>query len=380
MPEQFGRYTLRERIGVGGMAEVFLARHVGVEGFEKDIVIKRIRPHLSDLPAFVTMFLAEAKLAAQLCHPNIVQIFDLGIIDGAYFIAMEYVAGRDLAAIIPKAACGGIPLPCEYIAKVGSCVCEGLYYAHAQCDEFGVPLEVVHRDLSPENIRVAWSGAVKILDFGIAKAASQLRQTKSGEIKGKVLYMSPEQVAGLELDQRSDIFALGTVLYECLTGVKLFAGDSDMAVMQNIVDGKIYPPSYFRGDIPETLEAVVMKALTRDRRKRYVNASDMQLDLDTFLRNADFMPSYRHLANFLKQLFSDELQKEEEKRSQSLAHPPVGALGPTQIGVPQLPESQTLQLHLAHSELHKLEALASRLQTTPEVIVHDLLVNHLKYT
>ncbi|MFC1610156.1 serine/threonine protein kinase [Myxococcota bacterium] len=314
MAEQYGGYTLLEQIGVGGMAEVFLARHSGVEGFEKEIVIKRIRPHLSATSSFVSMFLGEAKLAAQLAHPNIVQIYDLGKIKDSYFIAMEYVSGRDMSAIIPKCKGQNIPFPAEYCLKIASNVCEALYYAHTKTDAFGTPFHIVHRDVSPENIRVAWTGTVKILDFGIAKAATHLHETKAGEIKGKLVYMSPEQVMGKEVDHRSDVFSLGVVMYETLTGLKMFSGDNDLAIMNNIIEGKIYPPSYFRDDVPGEVEAILMKALDKDRRKRYQSACDMQLDIDTFLAGHEFTPSNIHLANFMKQLFKDELAAEQERR------------------------------------------------------------------
>ena len=222
-PGRFGKYTLIDRIAVGGMAEIFLARQAGPEGFEKNIVIKRIRPHLSKEPNFVRMFLNEAKLAAQLNHPNIVQIYDLGKIGESYFIAMEYIFGRDMRRIIPKADALGIPFPMVYALKIASSVCEGLYFAHQRVDVYGQRLDIVHRDVTPENIFVSFDGTVKILDFGIAKAANQIEQTLAGELKGKLSYMSPEQCVGSQLDNRSDLFSLGTVLYEWLTGFKLFS-------------------------------------------------------------------------------------------------------------------------------------------------------------
>ena len=323
--ENFGNYTLVRQIAVGGMAEVFLGRHSGPAGFEKEIVIKRIRPHLTEQPNFVEMFLGEAKLAAQLSHPNIVQIYDLGKIDDTYFIAMEYVDGRDMSAVIPKCRANNIQLPVEYAMRICSSVCEGLYYAHTKSDDYGSPLYIVHRDISPENIRIAWSGTVKLLDFGIAKASKRANETRGGEIKGKISYMSPEQIVGKDVDHRSDIFSLGIVLYESLTGFKLFTGETDLATMQNILDGKIYPPSYYREHVPKEAEAIVMKALTKDRRKRYQSVSDMQLDIDSFLASGEFTPSSIHLANFLKQLFKGELEEEQERRIRKTPVPATSA-------------------------------------------------------
>ncbi len=313
--EQFGKYALLEQIGQGGMAEVFLAKQVGVEGFEKFTVIKRIRPQFSQDANFVEMFLNEAKLAARLNHSNIVQIYELGAIENSYFISMEYIAGRDMSAVIPKAKASGIEFPFEYALRVASNVCEGLYYAHNLTDANWQPLHIVHRDISPENIRIGWNGMVKILDFGIAKAATQLNETRAGEIKGKLGYMSPEQVLGKPLDNRSDIFSLGVVLYEWITGIRLFAGDNELAIMKSIVDGHIYPPSYFKDDLPEAVENIVMKALEKDREKRYQSAFEMQLDIENFLASHVFTPSNIHLSNFINQLFKEEIEAEKERLS-----------------------------------------------------------------
>ena len=318
---RFGRYTLIDRIAVGGMAEIFLARQGGLEGFEKTVVLKRIRPHLSKQQSFVKMFLNEAKLAAQLNHPNVVQIYDLGRLADSYFIAMEYIFGRDMRRIIPKADSMGIPFPLVYALKIASSVCEGLYYAHQKKDVYGIPLNIVHRDVSPENIFVSFDGTVKVLDFGIAKAANQVDQTRAGEIKGKLSYMSPEQCMGKPLDRRSDLFSLGVVLYEWITGFKLFTGESEVAILKSISEAKIYTPSYFKADIPPAVEAILMRALERDREKRYQSAWEMQYDIDQFLGAHEFTPSNIHLSNFLRQLFYDELEDERRRLAQVLPEP-----------------------------------------------------------
>ncbi len=309
-PVWFGKYKLLERIAVGGMAEVFLAVRPGLEGFEKTLAIKRIRPHLTSEEAFVKMFLNEAKLAAQLQHPNVVQIYDLGKINSSFYIAMEYISGRDMSRVVPKAERLGIQFPIEYAMAIAERVLDGLAYAHTKSDDFGEPLHIVHRDITPENIMVAWNGNVKILDFGIAKATTQTDQTKAGEIKGKLSYMSPEQGMGKVLDERSDIFTLGVVLYEWITGYKLFTGENEMAILKSIIDGRIYPPSYFREDIPEPLEDVLMRALQKDREARYQSARDMQFDIQQWLHSAEFIPTSTHLANFMKQIFVDEIERE----------------------------------------------------------------------
>mgnify|MGYP001348107372 CR=1 FL=1 len=310
---RFGKYNLLKRIAVGGMAEIFLARQEGLEGFEKMICIKRIRPHLSSQPNFVNMFLNEAKLAARLNHPNIAQIYDLGRINDSYFIAMEYISGRDMSRIIPKAQAHGIPFPMVYALKVAANVCDGLNYAHTKTDAYGNPLHIVHRDVTPENCLVGFNGTVKLVDFGIAKANTQLEETQAGELKGKLSYMSPEQAMGEPLDHRSDIFSLGAILYEWITGARMFTGENEMAILKEIVDGHIYRPSYFNENVPEPVEKILMRALEKDREKRYQSAWDMQYDIDTYLASCEFTPSNIHLANFLKQIFDDEIQEEQEQ-------------------------------------------------------------------
>lgn len=311
VPKRFGKYSLLHRIAVGGMAEIFIARHTGMQGFSRKIVIKKIRPHLSKEQSFINMFLNEAKLAAQLSHSNIAQIYDLGRIEQSYFIAMEYVRGRDMRAVTNKAEKKKIPFPLEYALKVAADTCEGLFYAHRRTDDSGRPLNIVHRDVTPENIMVSFDGEVKILDFGIAKAENLATETKVGEIKGKLGYMSPEQIMGKSLDHRSDLFSLGVVLYEWLTGKKLFAAKHDVDVLRNVVEGKIYPPSYFRQEVPKAVEEIVMKALERNRQQRYQSAWEMQFDIRQFLSNHEFNPSNIHLSNFIRQIFADDIRRDE---------------------------------------------------------------------
>jgi eukaryotic-like serine/threonine-protein kinase len=401
-PIRFGKYTLIDRIAVGGMAEIFLARQAGLEGFEKTIVIKRIRPHLSKQPNFVKMFLNEAKLAAQLNHPNIVQIYDLGKIGESYFIAMEYIFGRDMRRIIPKADALGIPFPMVYALKIASSVCEGLYYAHARTDLYGNALNIVHRDVTPENIFVSFDGTVKVLDFGIAKAANQIEQTRAGEIKGKLSYMSPEQCMGKQLDNRSDIFSMGVVLYEWLTGFKLFTGDSEVAILKSITEGKIYAPSYFKADIPEGVEAILMKALEKDRERRYQTSWEMQYDLDQFLSQYEFTPSNIHLSNFLKQLFNDELEEEKDRLNHFRQMAAAG--GPEEIieeeeeivsvveSISELEEMEpasaprkggaadkSLTINLATAEFEQLAVIAKRHGMSVNTLLRDVIGGFLKY-
>jgi len=409
---RFGKYVLLNRIAVGGMAEIFLARQEGLEGFEKTICIKRIRPHLSSQPNFVRMFLNEAKLAAQLNHPNIVTIYDLGRINDSYFIAMEYISGRDMSRIIPKAEKAEIPFPMIYALKIASNCCEGLYYAHTKTDAYGNPLHVVHRDITPENVLVGFNGTVKIVDFGIAKASTQLEQTRAGEIKGKLSYMSPEQAMGQQLDHRSDIFSLGAVMYEWVTGYKLFTGENEMAILKSIIDGKIYPPSYFKEDVPEAVERILMKALEKDREARYQSAWEMQFDIDTYVAGSHFSPSNIHMSNFLKQIFDDEIEREKELlvRSRDVVVEPlpepidevleledVGgralteksdafdvAAGrspslPTSIGRKGSSLEAEIAFRLSTGDLEKLSRSASRNKIKVEELVRELVRDHLKW-
>ncbi len=369
-PIWFGKYKLIERIAVGGMAEVFLAVRPGLEGFEKTLAIKRIRPHLTTEEAFVKMFLNEAKLAAHLQHPNVVQIYDLGRINESFYIAMEYISGRDMSRVVPKAEKNGIQFPIEYAMSIGSSALEGLAYAHLKTNDLGDPLHIVHRDITPENIMVGWNGNVKILDFGIAKANTQTDQTKAGEIKGKLSYMSPEQGMGKVLDARSDIFTLGVVLYEWVTGYKLFTGENEMAILKSIIDGRIYPPSYFRDDIPEGIEDILMRALAKNRDDRYQTAQEMQYDVRNWLQTtAGFMPTHTHLSNFMKQIFADEIEKEraalmEAAREKKRKTPPP------------LPNPTGVRAQLANAKIGEAVGKAKTLDIGqgkggPELIVVD---------
>lgn len=389
---RFGKYRLVDRIAVGGMAEIFLAQQMEGEGLERPVVIKRIRPHLSKHTTFVKMFLNEARLAAQLNHPNIVQIHDLGKIGESYFIAMEYIFGRDMRRVIPKAEQLGIPFPLVYALRIASDVCAGLSYAHKKVDLYGNPLNIVHRDVTPENIFVSFDGTVKLLDFGIAKAANQVEQTRSGELKGKLSYMSPEQCYGKPLDCRSDIFSVGVVLYEWLTGFKLFTGESEVAVMRSITDGKIYAPSYFKADIPEPVEAILMKALEKDRERRYQTAGEMRAAIDAFLNTYEFTPSPQHLSNFLRQLFHDELNEEQGRLKQTTSSDQVLALedevtpmssNPVKDG-PSLKEGRSaserlISLALPGEQIEALEAIAQRTGVSVNRMVGELLAAWLKY-
>jgi len=304
-PITFGKYVLYERIGRGGMADVFKARMEGPEGFERTFVVKRILPHLSDDPAFVRMFVEEAKLSARLNHPNVVQIFELGNVDGEYFISMEYVQGHDLSETMRAIWRGGGPPRPEMVAYVGREMCRGLAYAHSLRDERGQLLGMIHRDVSPSNVMLSFEGAVKLLDFGIAKALGEAPETtKSGTLKGKYAYMAPEQTEGDVVDRRIDIFAVGIVLHEVLTGRRLFKGANDIQTVEKVRRCDVRPPSLFNPLVTPALDAIVLKALARNREHRYRTADELAEALDDIVHEARYTPG--HLAAQVRELFAED--------------------------------------------------------------------------
>jgi serine/threonine protein kinase len=298
----YGPYRLLERVAVGGMAEVFRAKRSGVEGFEKIVAVKRILPHLSDNKEFVDMFIDEAKMVAGLTHPNIVQISDLGKIDKSYYIAMEYVHGKDLRTILRHARERGLRLPLDLSVLVVSRVCAALEYAHRARDDQGRAMRIVHRDISPQNILISFEGDVKLTDFGIAKAATKATVSDAGALRGKLLYMSPEQAWGKPMDRRSDVFSLGIVFYEMVTDQKPFLGASEMSILETVRECRISPPSSFNPRIPEKIEKVILKALERDPDERYQDAAEMSRDLERVLRERQ-PPTPVELARYMEILF-----------------------------------------------------------------------------
>jgi eukaryotic-like serine/threonine-protein kinase len=314
MPMRFGKYTLIRKLAAGGMAELFLAIQKSVAGFEKLLVIKRILPAMNQDKAFIDMLLSEARIAATLSHPNIVQIFDVGQADGQFFIAMEHVHGEDLRSIVRQMKKKGIyEFPLEHALQIVLGMCSGLSYAHEKRDLDGTELNIVHRDISPQNVVVTFTGDVKIVDFGIAKSDSRVGEaTKSGKLKGKVPYMSPEQARGEVIDARSDIFATGVMLFELTTGKRLFKGSSEYETLKLICEKEYPRPSDVRDDYPEGLEPIVMKALAKDPNDRYQSAREMQADLEAFVRRTQLVVSSLVLNQFMQGLFEDRLREQKE--------------------------------------------------------------------
>ena len=310
LPRAFGKYTLLRELASGGMAKVYLALQRAVAGFEKLVVLKRILPELARDPNFVEMLLAEARTAATLNHPNVVQTFDVGENEGTYFIAMEYINGEDVRSIVRAMKNKSVTeFPLEHTLTIINGMCAGLAYAHEKRGLDGTPLDIVHRDVSPQNVIVTFSGDVKIVDFGIAKstAAVAAEKTTAGQLKGKVPYMSPEQARGEELDHRSDIFALGIMLFELTTGRRLFKAKSDYETLRLICDRDYPRPSQVKPDYPLALEAVVMRALEKDVTKRYQSARDMQAEIEAFIREEKIAASTVSLSTWMNYLFEEKI-------------------------------------------------------------------------
>ena len=301
-PDRLGRYRIVRRIAEGGMAELYCAHASaasdGQPGFEREVAIKRILPHLARGPEFVRMFLNEARLAATFRHPNVVSVFEVGVDEDEHFIVMELLDGADVSRLLR--ATSGSPLPLEHALQIALGAAAALHYAHEQRDAAGAPLEIVHRDVSPQNIFVTRDGAVKVLDFGIAKAAGQLAQTGQSTLKGKTRYMSPEQCAGEPVDRRSDLFALCIVIWEMSTGRNLFGAEGDYKVMKAITETDAPRPSTLVPGYPLELEQIVMKGLARRPEARYPTAEELQLALEGFLRSAGILPSTVRLGQYVR--------------------------------------------------------------------------------
>ena len=305
---QLGRYEIVKPLARGSMAELLLARATGMHAFERHVVLKQIRPELAVDEKFVRMFLDEARVAAVLHHHNIVQVYDVGEQDGAYFFAMEYVHGEDLRTVVQQVRERNEQIPFEVACQIISGAAAGLHHAHDKRGADGKPLGLVHRDVSPGNVLVAFDGAVKLVDFGLAKAALRSGATRTGSLAGKAGYMSPEQCQGVPLDRRSDVFSLGIVLYELLTTRRLFQAANEFLTMAAIVQGDVPPPSSHRPDVPRSLDEIVLRSLAKDRDARYASADELRAALERFMVDAELRTSNRLLADFMKRLFGERVE------------------------------------------------------------------------
>jgi serine/threonine protein kinase len=303
-----GKYQVLRHLATGGMAEIFLARTIGMERFERYVVVKCIKPEYAANTQFVEMFLDEARISAQLHNQHIAQVFDIGIENGVLYFAMEYVHGQNAQAILQTVALGKTVIPLEHALTIVIGAAQGLSYAHDKVGADGQPLELVHRDVTPTNILVSYDGAVKVVDFGIVKAATRSTQTRSGVLKGKLAYMSPEQCRSAPLDRRSDVFALGILLYELTTTRRLFAEESDYETMNRIVTGDIPPPRRHRADYPDELAAIVMRCLAVAPAERYPTAEALLEDLLAFARHAGLAPTAIGLSRYMRELFGRQAE------------------------------------------------------------------------
>jgi serine/threonine-protein kinase len=310
----FGRYQLLRKIAQGGMGQVLLAKK-GLEGFEKLVVIKRILPHLVEDDEFFAMFIDEAKIAMRLDHPNIARINEFGEERGVHYLEMEYVAGEDVRRVDKRSRAMGNPLPLGLVLRIIADAAAGLDFAHKARDSKGQPLGLVHRDVSPQNILVGFDGSVKLIDFGVAKAAGRAQHTATGILKGKFPYMSPEQADGQPLDARSDIFALGIVLWELLTEKRLFKGENDLMSQRLVKACEVVPPSTLSPTLPEGLDAVVLKALAKDPNDRYPDAGAFRKALEDYALQRAISTSSALLEEFMRGLYAERIQLEADPRN-----------------------------------------------------------------
>ncbi len=306
-PTRFGKYVLLEKLAVGGMAQLYRAKITGIQGFEKLIAFKTILPHLTSEKELLSSFIDEAKLAALLHHQNIVQIYDFGSLEDSYFIAMEFLFGKDLRHIFSKSHEKNLLLSNEHALYITTRICSGLDYAHTLKDFQGKPLNIVHRDISPQNIFVTYEGEVKILDFGIAKAASQSTITQFGMIKGKIAYMSPEQASGRTIDHRSDIFSTGIILYEMVTGKRMFTGTDTLQILAKVSRAEFEPPEVAHSGLPPKVYKILNKALMKEPEDRYQSCGEMLADLEECMFQLSLRPTARGLSQYMKELFKEEI-------------------------------------------------------------------------
>jgi eukaryotic-like serine/threonine-protein kinase len=338
--ERLDRFELVAELASGGMATVYLARLSGVAGFQRLVAIKRLHPHLAKEPDFIEMFLDEARLAARIHHPNVVPIQEVGESKQGYYLVMDYVDGDTLARLLARAAQGKTQIPWGVTIRIMLDTLAGLHAAHELKDDLGQPLQIVHRDVSPQNILVGADGIARITDFGVARAASRLSTTRSGQLKGKLAYMAPEQARGDNIDRRADIFSCGIVLWECLALKRLFKGDGEAQTLNRVLYDPIAPPTSVRADIPRELEAICMKALERDVEKRFTSSQEFADDLERVGRALSCVGSVRDVAACLESVFGADLVQQREAVRAWLARSEPSGTGPkSRRSRPSLPES-----------------------------------------
>jgi serine/threonine-protein kinase len=321
----FGKYTLQRKLAEGGMAELFLARQEEA-GQARLVVIKRILPHLGGDPAFVKLFVHEARVASRLDHPNIVRIYELGRVQSCYFIAMEYVHGVDLRRIAQQLDGRQLRLPIEHAARVLASACEALDYAHRATDSRGAPLGLVHRDVSPHNLLISFQGEVKLVDFGIARATALAAESLTDLMRGKYAYMSPEQCRGEPIDGRTDVWAAGVLLWELLTWRRLFKRPAEVATLRAVVEEPIPGPRELCPEVPVELDHICRRALARELGERYPDARTMQTDLEMCIRRQGWDAGDGSLGGLMRELFAEELARPQETLADASAASPMDPL------------------------------------------------------
>jgi serine/threonine protein kinase len=361
---RLGSYEILRKLARGGMAELFLA--LGPEGL---VVVKKILPKYADSTRFTQLFLDEARLAGSLDHPNIVRAYGAGQDRGTTFFAMELVHGPDARSILHRAWTTGERVPIEHAVYIASRVADALHYAHEQRRPDGSLLEIVHRDVSPSNVVVSYDGEVKLLDFGVAKAATSSVKTRTGTLKGKISYMSPEQAKGSKLDRRSDVFSLGIVLWEMVTTQRLFRGENDLQTLQLIINEPPRRPSEIQPACTPELERVILRALAQDRDARYQTAAEMQQDLEHVMRSEALAVGPDPLAGYLAQLFSPEVRSWREAQAAGrslLQHLTSGGELTIQLTESDFVEAIDLDAMIAEEEEEEEASEATELPTRPE--------------
>jgi len=311
---QLGRYEILQRLARGSVADVLLARASGLEGFARHVVIKQIRPEHASDTRFVTAFLDEARIGASLHHQNIVQVFDIDQVGGSPYFAMEYVHGEDVRRLLAKVCAKGQLVPIDIVVAIGAAAAAGLHHAHEHLGPDRKPLHLVHRDVSPSNILIGYDGSVKLVDFGLAKPALRGSKTKTGALC-KAPYMSPELAMGKHIDRRSDLFVLGTVMYELATARRLFKGENDYLTMAMIVEGQVPPPSTLRPELPKDLDEIIMRALAKDPAARYQTAHDLRSALESFAIEHELRTSARAVADYLASVFGHRPEPWQDKEA-----------------------------------------------------------------
>jgi eukaryotic-like serine/threonine-protein kinase len=344
--QAFGPYDLQRRLARGGMGEIWLAERKGMAGFSKQVVIKTILEENLEEPGVVQMFLDEGRIAANLHHPNIAQTYDLGEVKNTYFIAMEYVHGHDLRDLLLVHLEKGQLIPLNILLRVTAQVCDGLHYAHHWKTPEGLPAGIVHRDISPQNIIITFDGASKIIDFGIARAMAGASKTRTGVIKGKCAYMSPEQVQAESLDGRSDLFSLGVVMYELITGRRLFKRDTEMATLEAVIRTSVPPPTKLDPTVPRPVEELVLKALQRSPKKRFQTAQEMQLAVEEVMQATGLLATSAHLSGFMRKLFSEDVEVNRERLRALKAKLPATP-GVTDATAPLLERTRPFEVDLS---------------------------------